>query len=62
MTVDEKWLAEVAERLGTLKDLSQSLREQAAGFPALERNCRRVLASLKMIEINLGLVTVPPRD
>ena len=59
MTVDDKWLSEVSQRLGEIRSLSQSLREQAGDFPALECNCRRVLASLKMMEIDLGLVTVP---
>ncbi len=46
-------------RLSLLREHGQALLDQSSGFPGLECNCRRALASLKMMEINLGLLTVP---
>lgn len=57
--MDPDRLGGLLENIGRIKDLSQALRRQAGDFPALERNCLRMLASLKMMEIALGLVTVP---
>jgi len=47
------------ERLGRLREQGEALRQEAADFPGLERNCQRLLASLKMMEIDLGMLTVP---
>ena len=46
-------------RLSLLREHSQALLEQAADFPALQCNCRRALASLQMMEMDLGLLTLP---
>lgn len=46
-------------RLSLLREHGQALLEQAQDFPALTCNCRRALASVKMMEISLGQLTVP---
>lgn len=48
-------------RLSLLREHGQALLEQAGDFPALQCNCRRALASLKMMEMDLGLLTLPSR-
>ena len=57
--MDKQRVEGLRERLGRLREQSEDLRRQAGDFPALECNCRRLLASLKMMEINLGMLTVP---
>lgn len=41
-------------RIKTIRKAAQDLTELASEFPAVERNARRILASVKMLEINVS--------
>jgi hypothetical protein len=46
----------IARKIMLMKQHAEELRAEGAGFPALERNMVRILASLKMLEINIAEV------
>ncbi|HSO67399.1 MAG TPA: hypothetical protein VLP30_06030 [Desulfatirhabdiaceae bacterium] len=46
----------IARKIMLMKQNAEELRAEGAGFPALERNMVRILASLKMLEINIAEV------
>ncbi len=48
-------LEELARELARIRRQAQGLLARAGDFPALERNGRRLLASLAMMELALGL-------
>lgn len=41
-------------RIKNLRRAAEELREIASEFPAVDRNARRILASVKMLEINVS--------
>jgi hypothetical protein len=41
-------------RIKVIKKAAQELKERHGGIPAVERNAARILASLKMLEINVS--------
>jgi hypothetical protein len=41
-------------RIKTIKKAAQELKELSGGIPAVDRNAERVLASAKMLEINIS--------
>jgi len=41
-------------RIKTIKKAAQELKELSGGIPAVDRNAERVLASVKMLEINIS--------
>jgi hypothetical protein len=41
-------------RIKVIKKAAQELKERHGGIPAVERNAARILASLKMLEINIS--------
>ena len=41
-------------RIKTIKKAAQELRELSGGVPAVDRNAARILASVKMLEINIS--------
>ena len=43
-----------AEQVKLIRAAVEKLRVMGADFPAVDRNALRMLASLKMIELNLG--------
>ncbi len=43
-----------AEQVKLIRAAVEKLRVMGADFPAVDRNAARMLASLKMIELNLG--------
>jgi uncharacterized protein YgfB (UPF0149 family) len=45
--------AEIAERVDQLQRIAQELYDQSEDFPALNRNLKRILASIHMLRINL---------
>ena len=45
-------LKRINKKIQTMKKLAKELHDQADEFPALSRNTARVLASLKMLELN----------
>ena len=47
-------LKELQEKILILKKTAEELRQGTGGFPALARNTARILASIKMLELNLS--------
>jgi hypothetical protein len=41
------------EKIALLRKTAEELDEAGESFPALQRNARRILASVRMLEINL---------
>lgn len=41
-------------RIKTIKKAAQELKEFSNGIPAVDRNAERILASVKMLEINIS--------
>ena len=50
-------LNEINEKIRRLKQTAQDLSRDADDFPALARNTARILASIKMLELNICDVT-----
>jgi hypothetical protein len=46
-------LKEIEERIHSIKTNVEALKEMIIGFPALEKNTSRILASINMLEMNL---------
>jgi hypothetical protein len=44
---------EIAVRVDQLQRIAQELYDQSEDFPALNRNLKRILASIHMLRINL---------
>ncbi len=47
-------LKEVNDKILNVKQLLIQLEAEAKQFPALERNSKRALASIKMLELNIS--------
>jgi hypothetical protein len=47
-------LKEMHKKIELLKKTCEDLIQEAEDFPAVYRNCRRILASVKMLELNLS--------
>jgi hypothetical protein len=47
-------LGKIDTRIKTIKKAAQELRELSAGMPTVDRNAVRILASVKMLEINIS--------
>jgi prefoldin subunit 5 len=41
-------------RIKTIKKAAQELKELSSGIQAVDRNAQRILASVKMLEINIS--------
>ena len=50
----QKKLPEIDTRIQLMKKTAEELNGMAGEFPALTRNTARILASLKMLEINVS--------
>ena len=50
-------LDEINEKIRRLKQTAQDLNHNADDFPALARNTTRILASIKMLELNVSDLT-----
>jgi len=50
-------LNEMNEKIRRLKQTAKDLNRDADDFPALARNTARILASIKMLELNICDVT-----
>lgn len=44
----------IADKVASLKKTAEELRDLGEDFPALYRNTRRILAGVKMLEINVS--------
>lgn len=42
------------KKIQLLKNISEEILEEAETFPSLYRNCRKILANIKMLEINVS--------
>lgn len=47
-------LKKVDKKIRLLKEISEDILEEAENFPSLYRNCRRILANIKMLELNVS--------
>jgi molybdenum cofactor biosynthesis enzyme MoaA len=45
---------DMAKKVKALKDTATELKRLSGGVPAVERNVDRILASIKMLEINVS--------
>lgn len=52
--VDKDALTEMAERIQTIKEAALELKEISGAIQAVDRNADRILASVKMLEINVS--------
>ena len=50
---EEVNLKKIDEKVQVIKQAAEELIEMAGQFPALERNTSRILASTKMLELNV---------
>ncbi len=51
--MDQRHLKKLDTRIKTIRKAAQELKEFGAGIPAVNRNADRILASVKMLEINV---------
>ncbi|UCB50791.1 MAG: hypothetical protein JSW56_08020 [Deltaproteobacteria bacterium] len=49
----------IDEKIKLLKETAQELKEMGKNIPAMDRNLLRILASIKMLEINISDVLDP---
>ncbi|MAD51133.1 MAG: hypothetical protein QF847_07300 [Candidatus Marinimicrobia bacterium] len=47
-------LSEIGQEIKDLKKTAELLKEKTELFPALQKNTARILASIKMLEINVS--------
>jgi len=47
-------LKELDKKIQSMKKTAEELRKMGSGFPALARNTARILASIKMLELNIS--------
>ena len=51
----EKWnVEELADRIRQLRRIAEEIREKGEGIETLEKNVDRILAGVRMLEINIG--------
>jgi prefoldin subunit 5 len=51
----EKWdVEELAERIQQLRRIAEEIRAKGEGIETLEKNVDRILAGVRMLEINIG--------
>ena len=47
-------IKEMAEKISSIKQLANELKAMSGGIQAVDRNIDRILASIKMLEINIS--------
>ena len=47
-------LKKLDQKIHLLKEISRDILEEAENFPALKRNFQRILANIKMLELNVS--------
>ena len=47
-------LKAIVKKIKSLKEISEDLLAEGENFPALYRNCRKILANVKMLELNVS--------
>jgi hypothetical protein len=55
--MNAKDLKEIDSKIQSLKTTAEELKQMGEDFPALYRNISRVLASIKMLELNVSDVS-----
>jgi hypothetical protein len=50
-------LKEIDTKIQSMKKTAEELKQMAGNFPALYRNSSRILASIKMLELNISDIT-----
>ena len=53
MTTHEINLREIEQKIRLMRETAEKLKEIACDFPALDRNLSRMLATIKMLELNI---------
>jgi hypothetical protein len=51
--MDRETLEKMAARIKAIREGAEALKENSGGIPAVERNAERILASVRMLEINV---------
>ncbi len=51
--MDQRHLRKLDTRIKAIRKAAQELKELGFGIPAVNRNADRILASVKMLEINI---------
>ncbi|MDP2643688.1 MAG: hypothetical protein Q8P24_01995 [Desulfobacterales bacterium] len=54
--IDTEVLKKMGAGIADLRKAAESLEQNSADFPAVHRNVKRILASVKMLEINVSEV------
>ena len=49
----------IEEKIQLMKEAAQELKEMGKNIPAMDRNLLRILASIKMLELNISDVLDP---
>ncbi len=52
--VEEAKIAEMTQKISSIKQASTELKAMSGGIQAVDRNVDRILASVKMLEINVS--------
>jgi pyruvate formate-lyase activating enzyme-like uncharacterized protein len=52
--MNRREIKKIDTRIKTIKKAAQELKELSVEFPAVDRNTARILASVKMLEINIS--------
>ena len=52
--MNRREIKKIDARIKTIKKTAQELKELSVEFPAVDRNTARILASVKMLEINIS--------
>ena len=52
--MNRKNLKKLDTRIKTIRKAAQELKDFSKGIPAVDRNAERILASVKMLEINIS--------
>jgi len=50
--MSQKSLSEISAKVLSLKETAQDIKIISTDFPAVQRNIARIMASIKMLEIN----------
>ncbi len=52
--MNQEKMEKMAARIKTIKQEAEKLKTLSGGMPAVDRNVERILASVKMLEINVS--------
>jgi len=52
--MNRREMKKIDTRIKIIKKVAQELKELSVGIPAVDRNTERILASVKMLEINIS--------